>query len=549
MQLIPGVRQLDQAQIDYAHGVLRAFGPAGSVIAALQYDQIAEAERALVARYVADLTSRMKASGAPEDPLVDVLLVAVQFDRSSTDAWNEGAFSAVLVPALRGFAVCGMWWAVQRLCRLIGYISFHGGRTAEWVQGVLDAMENALAPELARWPKSPPRAHPPSPDGGLTIAIVSDYRLADLSGIHYLMRSLEAYHRRFEGQDRIHLVIEQAAITEASAPYRARIQAAGVDIVTYDQSASDPQTPVGFGNLSRVCAALEPDIAVFYCSYCFALLAAWCRLAPKQAYWSTSWDAAPSRQIELVLTLSEPTPVEPPPSTRVGKRVWTAVPPLFAITRHPVEPVRRDGPLARLGRPLFATVGGFQKFQNDAFGGMLARLLSEFPEGAFLCTARPSYRPIRELFERFGIADRCHNIGYVDLDDFAPQIDVHLDGFPYGTGEAAIRMLARGCPTVGMAVKLSMHSFIYHQLMANGFGNPDLQARAQALFFPPGERSRLLIADTIGEYLAFAVAVARDPEYRASCAEAHRTLFEELLADGAYSTEAWRRALVSALEQ
>jgi len=99
MQLIPGIIPLDQAQIDHAHGVLRAFGPPGIAVAALRYDELPEAERTLVGRYVTELVLRMKVSGAPEDALVDVLLVAVRFDRSSTDAWNRQVFATVLVPA------------------------------------------------------------------------------------------------------------------------------------------------------------------------------------------------------------------------------------------------------------------------------------------------------------------------------------------------------------------------------------------------------------------------------------------------------------------
>jgi hypothetical protein len=247
--------------------------------------------------------------------------------------------------------------------------------------------------------------------------------------------------------------------------------------------------------------------------------------------------------------LSSSTAADGAASKRVGARRWTVVPPTYEMTLRPAAPVRRDGPYGRYGRPLFATVGACTKIDNDDFVIVLTRLLEQFPEGAFLWTDGTGYPHFPARLQRFGIEQRCHNVGAFEIDDFAPEIDVHLDGFPYGTAEAAIRMLACGCPSIGMAVKESLYGYIYNPLLANGFGDADRQARARALFFPPGEPSRLLIADTVEGYVALAARAARDPAYRAACAAAYRSLFTELLRDGAHSAEAWRRALATGVRE
>lgn len=545
MQLIPGITPIDAAHVDYAQGILRGIGPAGELVNRLPYDALGASERAAAGRYANDLVVRMKALGGPEEAFADVLMVAVRYDRASSNAWNDGALHAALVPALRSFAAHDMWHAVLRLCRLVGFISFHAAHDDAHVQSILSAIEDGLAPELAHWPKPVRATKRPSPNR-LSVAIVTDFRLADLSGVLLLMRFLDAYHRRFPGRDRFHLVIEQSAITDASAAHRARIEAAGVAIVTYDQDASDPRTPVGFGNLASVCDRLELDVAVFYCSYCFALLAAWCRLAPLQAFWSVSFDAAPSRQIDLLLSSSAD--IGGDLAKTVGARRWSVVPPPYDLELRALQPVRRDGPYSQYGRPLFATVGACTKIDNDDFMIVLKRLLELFPDGAFLWTDGTGYPHFPARLQRFGLAHRCHNVGALDIADFAPEIDVHLDGFPYGTAEAALRMLGSGCPTVGMAVKESLYGYVYNPLLANGFGDPELRARARALFLPPGETSRLLVAQTVEHYVELAAHVARDPAYRAACTVAYHSVFSELLHDGAYSAEAWRRALVAALD-
>jgi hypothetical protein len=546
MRLMPGFYSPPQEWIDYAQGILHSLGPAGRILATLPFDALADGERAMAPRYVNDLVRQMKLSGEPEEALADVLLIALRFNGWSSDAWSRNVFEAALLPALQAFAANDMWWAVQRLCRFIGIICFHGARSDLYVQSMLSAMENALEPELIRWSKPPVAPTRPIPVNGLTVAIVTDFQLADRSGIELLMRFLEAYRDRFGASDRMSLVIERSGLTEPSAPYRARIEAAGVTVVPYDRSGSDSRTPVGFGNLASICAGLDPDAVVFYCSYCFALLAAWCRLAPVQAFWSVSFDARPSRHLELLLSSSA---ADDGGSTKtVAGQRWTAVSPIYPLDPHPVQPVRRDGPHATLGRPLFATVaGGIQRFANDDFIAMVARLLNAVPGSAFLCSAADDYQPVMERVHRFGIADRWHNLGWIDVDAFAPQIDVHLDSFPYGTGVSSLRMLAHGCPTVSMPIKESLYGYIYNPLLAHGWGNPRRQAAARALFFPPHEPQRLLVGRTMDEYVSLAVTVARDPDYRTACVEAYQRLFVELLRDGAYAVEAWRGALVSAV--
>ena len=198
-----------------------------------------------------------------------------------------------------------------------------------------------------------------------------------------------------------------------------------------------------------------------------------------------------------------------------------------------------------LGRPLFATVGSVQKLANEAFMTMLTRLLERFPGAAFLWTDATGHPGFPALLQRHGLAARCHNVGFVDIAAFAPEIDVHLDSFPYGTAEAALRMLAHGCPTVGMAVKDSLHGYVYGPLLAHGFDDPQRRAAARALMLPPDHSPRLLIADDFDRYVALAEAVARDPTYRAACAAAYQKLYNEILADGGYAAEAWRAALTS----
>jgi len=543
MQLMPGAAALGQVQVDYAQSVLENLGPPGRIVAALQYDDVPEDGYDLVAGYVDDLVHRMKASGQSEEALADVLLVAVRFDRTSSDAWNEGVFRTLLLPALRAFAACDMWWAVQRLCRLIGFITFHGARSDAYVQAILSGIEDALADELARWPRPETSSGRLKTRDGLSVAIVTDFRLADLSGIRILINFLEAYQRRFGQRDRIRLVIEQSALTDASAPHRARLEAAGVSVVPYDRAAADRRTPIGFGNLASVCAGLDLDVVVLYCSYSFALLAAWCRLAPLQAFWSVSFDAAPSRQFDLLLSSSAA--ADGSRSKTIAGRRWLVIPPIYEIALHDPAPVRRDGPYAAFGRPLFATVGGIQKIDNDDFMTMLARLLDALPGAAFLWTSAVAYPQFDERARRFGIVERCHNVGFVDIDLFAPQIDVHLDGFPYGTAVAAMRMLAFGCPTVSMAVKESLFGYIYNPLLTDGLGSPERLAGARDLLLPPDATPRLLVAESIDQYVALAVRVARDPDYRAACAAAYRTLFADLLGDGGYAAEAWRAALTA----
>jgi|GEM_PF-5705297 len=256
-------------------------------------------------------------------------------------------------------------------------------------------------------------------------------------------------------------------------------------------------------------------------------------MAPTQIYWSLKYHCEIFDEIHGYMASGAFQRYR-----RIGGRDWRAghcaILGLFDPNQTAPAQATRATLSAQGQHLLLGSFGREVKYNNDEFVAALAQILEQVPEALYLWTGRIEAPEILARFQKFGIADRCRFIGWVNTAHYAQVIDLYVDTFPFASGHTAMEAMAAACPVVLLATQEALDSSIAtHVLPAyrGQVGTQDQQQQIRAIFTDSDGSSLLPMVDSVSEFIAWSVKLARDPALRARTGAAAQRFVQESLGD------------------
>ncbi|MBY0510653.1 MAG: hypothetical protein K2P94_10950 [Rhodospirillaceae bacterium] len=234
----------------------------------------------------------------------------------------------------------------------------------------------------------------------------------------------------------------------------------------------------------------------------FALAA---RLAPRQVFWSVKFHPVFLPEVDVHLCGGHEAETE-----RVyhGK-TWTVSP--FPLTLSHKENSPSDVQNIRAAFPkdaiLLGSLAREEKLNSPGFLMAVGGLLARNPQAHFLWTGRSQPEVVLTTFKNFGVADRCHFIGWVDSNLYAEVLDIFLETFPFGCGITGFQAMSHGTPFLSMEGMDTLYGYQLHGgVMQRTHGRPMTRADYEAL--------EILTAADQAHYMELAQKLIDDPAYR-----------------------------------
>lgn len=256
------------------------------------------------------------------------------------------------------------------------------------------------------------------------------------------------------------------------------------------------------------------------------------RLAPAQVFWTLKFHPFRIPEIDGYITYgawSEATRV-------VHGEEWQVVP--FMMSK-PSPPVPEDV-VAKTRAPfkrhdiLFGTLARTEKLNSKPFLDAVVRILRDNPHAGYLWTGVNRHAGIQLHFERAGVADRCHFIGWVQTPVYARALDVFLESFPFGCGLTGIQALEAGTAFVSFEAPETQYGMHFMRpLQENG----PAAAEIRRLLEPDANRAPLIYTRDVDAYVAAANRLARDAEFRAAVGRAGQDYYRQYLTNSAAMAE------------
>jgi hypothetical protein len=261
-------------------------------------------------------------------------------------------------------------------------------------------------------------------------------------------------------------------------------------------------------------------------SFAFAM-----RVAPAQIWWAMKYHSLEMPEIDGYLAFGAVAG-----GTRlIGGRPWRAGPiaaedwfdPQLTAEAAQVRSTFAQHPF------LYGCFGREEKLNSASFLAAVSQILEAVPEAAFLWTGRTKNPDIQATFEKAGVADRCHFIGWVNTRLYAQVIDVFLDSFPFPCGYTLYEALAARKPAVlyasAEAAETGLRSFV-EPVLAGEAGSED-QSRARSIFTPAAGEDLYLCAADAAQYVDYAVRLGNEPSFRARAGAAGAEFVHHFMSD------------------
>ncbi len=265
------------------------------------------------------------------------------------------------------------------------------------------------------------------------------------------------------------------------------------------------------------------DVAVFFRgSMLHEALYSQLRLAPIQVYWSMGFDWPPYRNMDGFLSCVPKAGL----SQEVNGQPWN----WYRLLYHTL-PEASEAEVARLkekyvkGRFVFGVLCQSFKLDCEDFIQAVAEILKGTPDSIFIWTG--SYKPynVTRLMKRHGIEERCVFIGWVHPKDGHRIIDVFLDTFPMGNGSSSAEAMSLSKPVVSLAgAYLYLIDYFFTPAEKGWFGEED-QKKFREITCGGG----YILCDTLKDYVAEAVRLAHDRDYRDLASRVSHSLAHEFL--------------------
>lgn len=180
-----------------------------------------------------------------------------------------------------------------------------------------------------------------------------------------------------------------------------------------------------------------------------------------------------------------------------------------------------------------ASIGREEKLDSPAFLAAVGELLRTHPKLHFLWTGRLRRASIQDAFERAGVAERAHFVGWVNTKRYAQAIDLFLDSFPFPCGFTLKEAMAAGKPVVMMRTSESLETGVpgaITPLIEHTADAPaEVREKLRAIFTGERDFDLYLCAASPEEYVAMASRLVTEPALRTRAGAANRAFIEGFL--------------------
>jgi glycosyltransferase involved in cell wall biosynthesis len=191
-----------------------------------------------------------------------------------------------------------------------------------------------------------------------------------------------------------------------------------------------------------------------------------------------------------------------------------------------VEAIRARYPSMRL----LGTVAREEKIANAAYLDAVVGVLARHPDTCFLWTGRNPLPEIQQAFERGGVAERCHFVGWVDPAPYIMAFDLQIETYPL-TGVVFGWGMSWGKPVLSVGSLGFVGTYLEPILTGAVPAEPEEIARIESIFAPVRGRLPGLWAPTPAEIGDFADALLGDPELMAALGRAQQAYVRRYLMD------------------
>lgn len=186
-------------------------------------------------------------------------------------------------------------------------------------------------------------------------------------------------------------------------------------------------------------------------------------------------------------------------------------------------------------RTILGTLARAEKIDNPEFIGTLARILHANTDAVYLWFGTSELSSVRRLMEEHQISDRCIFMGWVNVEEYAKVLDVHLDSFPFCTALAGLTTMSAGTANVWMetqeARELAAWSYVL-PLLEGTMGTAEEQSLAQSIYHCGAEGKGLaLLAENEGQYFDYVQKLIDDPAFRVAVGQASKTFMQYFMHD------------------
>ncbi len=245
------------------------------------------------------------------------------------------------------------------------------------------------------------------------------------------------------------------------------------------------------------------------------------RLAPVQIFWALRFHPVTGPYIDGYITYGSRDETE-----RVyGKRKWRVCPPLLTIDATPPDPAAVAGIRAKFPEPLLlGTIAREDKINSKPYLECVAQILQMHLHVGFLWTGKDEHAGITSFLRNAGVAERCHFVGWVDVNLYANAMDVFLETFPLGGGVSGYCALAGGVPLVSYLTPYTvLGNHLWHNRSAK---NPPPDSGDAVPDTSPLSSDYILCAHNTDEYVAFATRLVTDNAFRQVVGQAGQAFYE-----------------------
>jgi hypothetical protein len=332
----------------------------------------------------------------------------------------------------------------------------------------------------------------------------------------------EVLFRLLESRDR-GVPVRIYSVGTCQPDFLARAAALDVPVEAFPQAASGP----GAGTIDRLrwirsrMAADGVRTAVWVSYPGTAIFAFAMGLAPVQVMWSLRYHPVRIPEIDGYLTYGSWGE-----DSRVfhGQR-WTVCPVPLALD--PRAPAAADVAALRARFPekvLLGTLAREEKIDSAPFLESVAAILRRNPQCGYLWTGHAMHPGIASFFQRQGVGERCHFVGWVDTPLYAAILDVFLETFPLGCGITGYQAMGARVPLVSYLDSNTVFGMQYwHDLLARA-GRADRVTRELLDEYP------VLTARDPADYVALASRLIADTAFRDGWREREARFYADEIA-------------------
>lgn len=148
------------------------------------------------------------------------------------------------------------------------------------------------------------------------------------------------------------------------------------------------------------------------------------------------------------------------------------------------------------------------------------------------------------MLERFGVAERCHFIGWVDTKLYAHVLDVFLDSFPFPCGFTLYETMAAAKPVVVFASAEADETGVYALVnpLLSGIAGTAQKIQTARMIFAGGKL--FYCARDPAQYVELALKLANDADARHAVGAANQSFVRALLSDRSHMARTMGRHLI-----